>query len=180
MAEKFISATQTQVATKVSTKTKVLLGIAIVLCASGIFAIVGGLSNEANDLLVNKNQEPTIVNKAIIPGITINQDINQSNNDNMGKVICTCSDGKKCGSTNYDYSGTVGDITTLCAQCCANLGGTCTTVTIKTIVSCVCKNGEKCYTAEVTPNYEVSDIVTDCGTCCTDRKNSSYGSLTWQ
>ena len=40
MQEKFISATQTQVATKISTKTRVLLGIIIFASITGIFAVI--------------------------------------------------------------------------------------------------------------------------------------------
>lgn len=44
MQEKFISATQTQVATKVSTKTRVLLGLMMVACLGGMFAIINTLN----------------------------------------------------------------------------------------------------------------------------------------
>ena len=51
MVEKY-SATQTQVATKVSTKTKVLLGFLIVGCLGGMFAITTNLTK--NILVKNK------------------------------------------------------------------------------------------------------------------------------
>ncbi|HNZ86863.1 MAG TPA: hypothetical protein PLD95_04825 [bacterium] len=53
MADKFISATQTQVATKVSTKTQVLLGLMIAACLGGIFAIAGSMNK-----LIKKPNKP--------------------------------------------------------------------------------------------------------------------------
>ena len=59
MQEKFVSATQTQVATKISTKTKILLGLIMVSCLGGMFAIVGGLNYKSTNVVGEKNQRPT-------------------------------------------------------------------------------------------------------------------------
>jgi len=100
-------------------------------------------------------------------------------NEIKGSVICNCSNGRRCGSLNYNYEGTIGEITVLCAQCCAELDATCDNITIKTKVTCTCANNATCYTAEVTQNYGVAEIVQDCGACCSQRRNSSFGTLTW-
>lgn len=62
MSEKFIGATQTQVATKVSTKTKVLLGIVMIFALAGMFGIASmGISskNKLKKIQPTQNFIPT-------------------------------------------------------------------------------------------------------------------------
>lgn len=60
MQEKFVSATQTQVATKVSTKTKILLGLMMASCLGGMFAIVSSTTKLINAPQKNTNRPTNI------------------------------------------------------------------------------------------------------------------------
>ncbi|HNV96820.1 MAG TPA: hypothetical protein PKL13_00685 [bacterium] len=60
MQEKFVNAIKTQVATKVSTKTKVLLGLMMMACLGGMFAIASSTTKLINTPQKNTNRPTTI------------------------------------------------------------------------------------------------------------------------
>lgn len=97
MVEKY-SATQTQVATKVSTKTKVLLGLVIAGCLGGMFAIA---SMSLKTQTSTKEQIPTInfdsIRSPKVAGVGEDQtgykDAGQSiRRPGNGTIVCMCSD----------------------------------------------------------------------------------------
>lgn len=91
---KFVSNTKTSVVTKVSTQTKVLLGLMIVASIAGMFAIVGGLIIK-NNISKTQNIQNTTLNKIILPKI---RDV-APGMPGVGDSVCYCpGEGYFCNS----------------------------------------------------------------------------------
>lgn len=180
MAEKFLNNTKTTTATKISTKAKIILGLMVGLGIIGMFVLIGGLDNNNQNLQQSVNTTKTATkDKLQNSSIKLGQN-SGSVDSSRGSAMCKCSNGKLCGNGSYNYSGSIGDISYLCSNCCAEFGGTCISVTTEANVKCGCANNEICYEKQATNSNELSVVIDNCNTCCKDQKNSSFANLIWE
>ncbi|HNV96817.1 MAG TPA: hypothetical protein PKL13_00670 [bacterium] len=106
MQEKFVNAIKTQVATKVSTKTKVLLGLIIVASLSGMFALIG-LSSKTllKQNVVRKTNSNMTVNDEIVKVNRI--DTGKIQNNLLNKYVYTETEKIETREINIPYNDIV-------------------------------------------------------------------------
>ncbi|HNV96818.1 MAG TPA: hypothetical protein PKL13_00675 [bacterium] len=128
MQEKFVNAIKTQVATKVSTKTKVLLGLMMMACLGGMFAIINTLNfktlkqtrkvttTHSNDYInlkrilndfknQNKNNKPELIEHILLLENFINntEKNTPTNHDKQILQSCIKTDTAKTITDNLEY-----------------------------------------------------------------------------